>query len=127
MIITETWLHQLIPDASVLLAGRTIHRCDRNKDSGKSRGGGLCVYVHNDWCASSKSTDTHCSPDIEAMSVVCRPFYLPRELTVVIITAVYIPPDANISIALTTYMIVSINSSKLILITSSLGILIKHA
>ena len=61
------------------------------------------------------------------MSVVCRPFYLPRELTVVIITTVYIPPDANISIALTTYMIVSINSSKLILITSSLGILIKHA
>ena len=55
MIITETWLHQLIPDASALLAGPTIHRSDRNKDSGKSRGGGLCVYVHNDWCASSKS------------------------------------------------------------------------
>ena len=111
MIITETWLHQLIPDASVLLAGRTIHRSDRNKDSGKSRGGGLCVHVHNDWCASSKSTDTHCSPDIEAMSVVCRPFYLPRELTVVIITAVYIPPDANISIAL-TYLHDSVNKQQ---------------
>lgn len=28
------------------------------------------------------------------------PFYLPRELTVVILTAVYIPPDANVSSAL---------------------------
>ena len=31
---------------------------------------------------------------------MCRPFYLPRELTVAIITAVYIPPDANTSLAL---------------------------
>uniref|UniRef100_A0A669EHA4 Reverse transcriptase domain-containing protein n=1 Tax=Oreochromis niloticus TaxID=8128 RepID=A0A669EHA4_ORENI len=34
------------------------------------------------------------------MSVRCRPFFLPRELTVVIITAVYIPPDANVNTAL---------------------------
>ncbi|KAL0173817.1 hypothetical protein M9458_029785, partial [Cirrhinus mrigala] len=34
------------------------------------------------------------------MSVRCRPFFLPRELTVVIVTAVYIPPDANVNIAL---------------------------
>ncbi len=31
---------------------------------------------------------------------MCRPFYLPRELTVAIITAVYITPDVNVSIAL---------------------------
>ena len=34
------------------------------------------------------------------LSTVCRSFYLPRELTVVIVTAVYIPPDANVSAAL---------------------------
>uniref|UniRef100_A0AAZ1X703 Reverse transcriptase domain-containing protein n=1 Tax=Oreochromis aureus TaxID=47969 RepID=A0AAZ1X703_OREAU len=34
------------------------------------------------------------------MSVRCWPFFLPRELTVVIITAVYIPPDANVNTAL---------------------------
>ena len=28
---------------------------------------------------------------------MCRPFYMPRELSAVIITAVYIPPDANVS------------------------------
>jgi len=41
--------------------------------------------------------DSHCSSDLEAMSVQCRLFYLPREMTVVIVTAVYIPPDANVS------------------------------
>lgn len=57
------------------------------------------MYFHNDWCANSK-TAQHCCPDLEALSVLCRPFYLPWELSVVIITAVYIPPDANISNAL---------------------------
>uniref|UniRef100_A0A2D4HU70 Endonuclease/exonuclease/phosphatase domain-containing protein n=1 Tax=Micrurus lemniscatus lemniscatus TaxID=129467 RepID=A0A2D4HU70_MICLE len=42
------------------------------------------------------------------MTVRCRPFYLPRELTVVIFTAVYIPPDANISTAL-AYLHITIN------------------
>lgn len=97
LIITESWLHPGIPDASVQLAGRTLHRWDRTKDSGKRRGGGLCIFVHNDWCNNSMIVDKHCSPDLEYVSVRCRPFYLPRELTVVIVTSVYIPPNANIN------------------------------
>ncbi|KAK1904684.1 Proteinase R [Dissostichus eleginoides] len=100
MIITESWLHSRIPDAAVQLPGRSTHRYDRNSASGKSRGGGLCVYIHNDWCMDSRVTHTHCSPYLEVMSIMCRPFYLPRELTGVIINTVYIPPDANASIAL---------------------------
>lgn len=46
---------------------------------------GLCIY---------------CSPDLKVMAVLYRPFYTPRELTVVISTAVYIPPDDNVSIVL---------------------------
>lgn len=53
-----------------------------------------------DWCSDSRKIDTYCSPDLEAMSIECRPFYLSRELTVAIVTAVYIPPDANVSTAL---------------------------
>ena len=34
------------------------------------------------------------------MSVLLRPFYLPRELAAVVITAVYIPPEANVNTAL---------------------------
>lgn len=64
------------------------HRADRTSDSGKSRGGGLCVYTNNKWCTNVVTMGTHCSPDLEYLSVRCRHFYL-------IITAVYIPPDAN--------------------------------
>ncbi len=57
--------------------------------------GGLCVYINNNWCKNAKSVSRYCSPDIELLTVVCRPFYLPREFTAVSITAVYVPPSAN--------------------------------
>lgn len=100
LIITESWLHPGIPDASMQLAGHILHRWDRTKYSAKRRGEGLCIFVHNDWCNNSMIIDKHCSPDLEYVSVRCRPFYLPRELTVVIVTSVYIPPDANVITAL---------------------------
>ena len=100
MVITETWLTPTIPAEAIKLAGRIAHRADRTSDSGKSRGGGLCVYTNTNWCTNAVTTDTYCSPDVEYLSVRCRPFYLPREFTVIIITAVYIPPDANTKTAL---------------------------
>lgn len=72
LIITETWLHPDIPDASMQLAGRTLLCWDRTKDFGKSRGGGLCIYVHNNWCNKGTVIDKHCPPDLEYMSVRCR-------------------------------------------------------
>lgn len=99
MIITETWLNSSIPDTAVELIDRTLHRQDRSDDTGKSRGGGLCVYVNNNWCTQSRIIDSHCSRDVESLSVLRRPFLL-KELTVVILTAVYIPPDAIVSSAL---------------------------
>lgn len=49
LLVTKTWLHSSIPDSSIELTGYTVQRHDRTSDSGKSRGGGLCVYVHNNW------------------------------------------------------------------------------
>lgn len=100
MVITETWLHLLIPEAVVQLAGDTNHQQDQNTNSSKSRRGGLCIYVHNNCCTNSRVVAQHWSPDLEAQSVVCRPFYLPWELTVVTVIAVYILPNANVSTAL---------------------------
>lgn len=40
------------------------------------------------------------SPDLEYLTLLCRPYWLPREFTAVIITAVYIPPPANTDQAL---------------------------
>ncbi|XP_041962711.1 uncharacterized protein LOC121720538 [Alosa sapidissima] len=42
----------------------------------------------------------HCSPGLELITVKCRPFPLPREFTSVIITTIYIPPQADTDTAL---------------------------
>lgn len=51
--------------------------------------------MNNNWCRKAKFVSSHCSLDIEFMTVICRPFYLPREITLVSITAVYVPPSSN--------------------------------
>ncbi|KAL0152069.1 hypothetical protein M9458_052623, partial [Cirrhinus mrigala] len=63
--------------------------------SGKTRGGGLCVYINKGWCNSAVVVTKHCSSLVEFMFVKCRPFYLPREFTAIVTVAVYIPPCAN--------------------------------
>ncbi|KAI3375381.1 hypothetical protein L3Q82_021870, partial [Scortum barcoo] len=74
MIFTETWLHSGIPDNAIELAGRHTLRADRAAaDSGKTRGAEDCAFI---------------------------PFYLPREFTSTIITAAYIPPDADAKAAM---------------------------
>ncbi len=68
----------MVPDSAIELAGFSVHRSDRNLHSIKS----------------------FCSPDLEFHMLLCRPFWLPREFTAIIITAVYIPPQANTDQAL---------------------------
>ncbi len=81
----------------------SLHRSDRTKElTGKSRGGGVCFYINNSWCDERNihSIKSFCSPDLEFHMLLCRPFWLPREFTAIIITAVYIPPQANTDQAL---------------------------
>lgn len=95
-ILTETWLNSSIMDKAVSFEGLATFRADRSSAlSCKSRGGGLGIYINNNWCNNARIVSNYCSPDIELLTVNCRPFYLPREFTVVIITAVYVPPSAN--------------------------------
>ncbi len=78
-------------------------RISRAKElTGKSRGGGVCFYINTSWCNERNlhSTKCFCSPDLEFYMLLCRPFWLPREFTAIIITAVYIPPQANTDQAL---------------------------
>ena len=99
-VVTETWLDGNIPDAAVEIAGRSLLRADRSAASGKSRGGGLALYVHNTWCTATRTVGTFCSPDLEYLAVKCRPFKLVRELSSIVIVAAYIPPRANAKLAL---------------------------
>ncbi len=93
----------MVPDLAIELTGFSVHRSDRTKElTGKSRGGGVCFYINNSWCDERNihSTKSFCSPDLEFHMLLCRPFWLPREFTAIIITAVYIPPQANTDQAL---------------------------
>ncbi|KAI2643798.1 hypothetical protein H4Q32_029977 [Labeo rohita] len=95
-VFTETWLNDNIPDSAVQMHGLTCYRADRDTAlSGKTRGGGLCVYINKGWCNNAVVVTKHCSSLVEFMFVKCRPFYLPREFTAIVIVAVYIPPCAN--------------------------------
>ncbi len=88
----------MVPDSAIELTGFSVHRSDRTKElTGKSRGGGVCFYINNLWCDERNihSIKSFCSPDLEFHTLLCRPFWLPREFTAIIITAVYIPPQAN--------------------------------
>lgn len=49
--------------------------------------------------AQMLQSKTHCSPDLEYLMLLCRPFCLPREFTSVVITAVYVPLHANTKLA----------------------------
>ncbi len=81
----------------------SVHRSDRTKElTGYSRGGGVCFFINNMWCDERNlhSIKAFCSPDLEFHMLLCRPFWLRREFTAIIITAVYILPQANTDQAL---------------------------
>ncbi len=84
-----------IPDSAIELSRFSVHRVDRMKEfTGKSRGGGVCFFINNSWCDERNihSVRSLCSPDLEYLTLLCRPFWLPRVFTAVIITGVYPPP-----------------------------------
>ncbi len=100
--LTETWMSAMVPDSAIELTGFSVHLSDRTKElTGKSRVG-VCFYINNLWCDERNihSIKSFCSPDLEFHMLLCRPFWLPREFTAIIITAVYIPPQANTDQAL---------------------------
>ncbi|KAI3352143.1 hypothetical protein L3Q82_020948 [Scortum barcoo] len=83
-----------IPDSAIVPEG-ALHFTDRNGQvhSGKSKGGGVCFMVNIKWCSDVEIISTGCSPDLEHLMIRCRPYYLPREFTSVVMTAVYVPPQ----------------------------------
>ena len=101
LALTESWLkdHDLQSNLEIEGFGEPI-RLDRDSTvTGKSLGGGLCLYVNKKWCNTIIIRGTLCNPDIELLSVSLRPFYLPREFPQIFITLVYIHPKANVVLA----------------------------
>ncbi len=56
--------------------------------------------MKRDCCVNYSVVDVHCSESVEYLAVQCRPYYLLREFSVIIIIAVYIHPRAKAESAL---------------------------
>lgn len=69
-------------------------RADRTADdSGKTAGGGLCIYINKAWCTDSVINGRHCSANLKFIMVKCIPFYLPQEFKSTFITGGYTLPS----------------------------------
>ena len=99
--LTETWLTPSYPDSLVQPEGFTLFRQDRDRDAtGKTQGGGVCFLVNKRWCSDVRIVSRGCTTDLEYLTIKCRPHYLPREFSSVTMTAVYIHPAADTTVAL---------------------------
>ena len=68
------------------------YRTDRDsRQTGKERGGGVCLYVSEKFCDRANVTvkQRMCTPELELISVSLRPRYLPREFGRIFVTVVY--------------------------------------
>ncbi len=102
LCLTETWLTPSVPDTDVRPSDNfSVLRMDRTAEAGKTKGGGVCFMINKKWCDPRNISilSRSCSPHLEYLSIICRPFYLPREFSSIVVTAVYIPPQADTSLA----------------------------
>ncbi len=103
LCLTETWLTPSVPDTAATPSDNfSVLRMDRIAEAGKTKGGGVCFMINKKWCDPRNISilSRSCSPHLEHLSIICRPFYLPREFPAIIATAVYIPPQADTGLAL---------------------------
>ncbi len=103
LCLTETWLTTSVPDTAIMPSDNfSVLRMDRTAKAGKTKGGGVCFMINKKWCdPRSISILSHsCSPHLEHLSIICHPFYLPHEISSIIVSVVYIPPQVDTSLAL---------------------------
>ncbi|KAK0143498.1 hypothetical protein N1851_018336 [Merluccius polli] len=86
----ETWFNRDVPDNFVQVDGFSHVRLDRDENSGKTGGGGVCIYIKDSWCSNFAIRDTICNPDLELL-----------EFSNIFVCAVYIPPSGNANRAAT--------------------------
>ncbi len=103
LCLTETWLTPLALDTAVTPSDNfSVLRMDRTAEVGKTKGGGVCFMINKTWCDPRNISilSRSCSPHLEHLSIICHPFYLPREFSSIMATAFYVPPQADTSLAL---------------------------
>ena len=114
LCLTETWLKDSHPDSLISPPGFTPFRCDRDPlTTNKSCGGGIVFLINQEWCKNVKVISKTCTNNLEQITIKCRPFYLPREISSITLTGVYIHPRADTNEALSDLCtIISDNENK---------------
>ncbi len=95
--------HDLGPRSAVTPSDNfSVLRLNRTAEAGKNKGEGVSFMINKKWCDPRNfSILWHSSsPHLEHLSIICCPFYLPREFSSIIVTAVYIPPQTDTGLAL---------------------------
>ncbi len=98
LCLSEIWLTTSVPDTAVTLSNNfSVLQMDRTAEASKTKGGEVCFMINNKWCDPRNISilSRSCSPHLEHLSIICRPFYLSREFSSIVVTAVYIPPQAD--------------------------------
>lgn len=93
--LTKTWFKDHDPNQDFEIDGfGQLYRLDCYAQiTGKSLGGGVCLYVNSCWCKTVKVRESICGPHNEFLPVSLCAFYLPQ----VFLTVVYIHPRANMA------------------------------
>ena len=92
IIITETWLTNMIPTSAININGFTVTRQDRSVNIDK-RGGGICVYIKNGYTFDKIDDLCLVTVDYEMVTIKVKiknikPYY---------IIGVYRPPSGSLS------------------------------
>ncbi len=87
--ITETWLSANIPDANVSIPGYNLFRQDRVHTTG----GGVCVYLDDK--IPCKLINSSVEEKVESIWLSIRPYRLPRQITSIILSVIYHPPNSQ--------------------------------
>ena len=85
-VITESWLKPENEQISQLQEYKTFNKCREEKDCG-----GISVLIKNDIPCTVLQID---SGDLEILWLAVRPAWLPRNISVIILAAVYFPPKS---------------------------------
>ncbi len=88
--ITETWLKSSVPDTAICINGFTVLRRDRTDSL---LGGGVCIYIKQS--LQYKIWTNMYDEDVESLWITIRPRRLPREVPILTLGVLYMPPGCT--------------------------------
>ena len=89
IVVTETWLSDVVPIEVVSILGFTLIRKDRKSGVG----GGCAIYVREE--ISVKTRNDLSDPNFECLWSILRPKWLPRGVSRIAVASVYLPPSMD--------------------------------